>query len=204
MADEAMQQMMQPMAVPQQAYQRQDTETIKFRLDVDELLSQIEHDLMGEHWVTEQMTGKTVVDGNTVEIPLVDSKTGVPIMTQRWKKVGVAKCNDYGAKAISSTIRLLIGKNTSLSDLNEEEIKMICRNILHTLNNLIEDRHDDYGIDAKDIETIIMTIGELLFISLKRAEEGRERDSISKIQSVNETHIVGGQQARFKIPFVGG
>lgn len=195
----------QPMAVPPQAYMRQDTETIKFRLDVDELVAQIEHDLMGEHWVREQMTGKVEKDGQIVEVPLIDSKTGVPIMYEHWKKVGVAKCNDYGAKAISSTIRTLIGKNSFLSDLREDEIMMICRNVLHTINNLIEDRHNEYGVDAKDIETIIMTvIGEPLFISLKRAEEGRERDSISKIQTVSETHVVGNQGPRFKIPFVGG
>jgi hypothetical protein len=206
MSEDEQQMMIPPMAIPPQAYMRQETETIKFRLDNDELIVNIEHDLKGEHWVREQMMGTVKnEDGKIVEIPLINKETGVPILVEHWKKVGVAKCNDYGAKALSSAIRTMIGKNTILSDLDEEDIKTICRNILHTLNNLIEDRHDDYGIDAIDIETIIFTIiGEPLFISLKRAEQGRERDSISKIQTVSEVHNVGGQHQGFRIPFTGG
>lgn len=198
---------MPAMAIPPNAYLRQDTETIKFRLDVDELIASIEHDLKGEHWVREQATGQVAdANGNMVEVPLVDSKTKLPIYIEHYKKVGVAKCNDYGAKALTSAIRTLVGKNTFLSDLNrDDDIMMICRNIIHTLINLIEDRHEDYGIDSRDFETIIFAIiGEPLFISLKRAEEGRERDSISKIQTVTENHVVGNQQRGFRIPFTGG
>jgi hypothetical protein len=204
MSDEE-QAMMPPMAIPPQAYMRQDTEAVKFRLEVDELVTAIEHDLKGEHWVREQMTGKVKQDDDTVvEVPLIDKKSGAPILTEHWKKVGIAMCNDYGAKAITGEIRKFIGKNSFLSDLSEEDIMVLCRNIGHITTNLIEDRHDDYGIDAKDMESIVFGITELLFISLKRAEEGRERDSISKIQTTNETHIVGGQHQGFKIPFMGG
>ena len=203
MADDDLAQM-PPIAIPPNAYMRQDTETVKFRLDVDELVIQIEHDLKGEHWVREQMYANVKDDnGKVVEVPLVDKKTGAPIMTERWKKVGIAKTNDYGAKALTGEIRKFIGKNSFLSDLQEEDILVLCRNIGHIIVNLMEDRHNDYGIDANDMESIVFGITELLFISLKRAEQGRERDSISKIQSVSEIHNVGGNNQGFKIPFVG-
>lgn len=190
------------MSIPPGSFIRQDSETIKFRLNVDDLVNQIEHDLKGEHWVREQMKGwVTNKEGQRIEVGLVD-ENGVPVMEEHWKKVGIAKCNDYGAKCLTGEIRKFIGKNSFLSDLNEEEINMLCRNIGHILNNLVEDRFDDYNIDAKDVESIIFGITELLFISLKRAEMGRERDSISKMQTVTEHNITGsGGQRSVLNPF---
>ena len=125
----------------------------------------------------------------------------MPVMIERWKKVGIAKCNDYGAKAISGEVKKFVGKNSFLSDLCENDIMILCRNIGHIITNLIEDRHEDYGIDARDLESIVFGITELLFISLKRAEEGRERDAVSKNYSINEHHMTGGQQNRSINPF---
>lgn len=172
--------------LPQGTFIGKDSETIKYRLNADDLISRIEHNLKGEHWVTEQITDN---DGH----PIYD-KRGMPVMIEHYKKVGIAKCNDYGAKALAGLVDMFVGKNTFLSDLTKEEINDICRQLGHALIYVIEDRYDDYGIDAKDMLQIVEPIVRLVFISLKRAEQGRERDAISQIHTINEHTMTGGSQ----------
>ena len=173
--------------------QRQDAETIKYRLNVDDLITQMEHDLKGEHWVVEPLVdekGRTIKDDR-----------GLPLMQEHWKKVGVAKCNDYGAKALAGELRSVVGKNSFLSTFDITEINDICLRFGHSLTYSIEDRHEDYSIDPKDFFSIINNLTNLLYISLKRAFEGGERNAISVVHQVNETNITGGERGRSLNPF---
>lgn len=184
------------MQIPQGAIIRPDTETIKFRLDPNDVISKIEHALKGEHWVTEQLKDS---DGK----PVVDRKSALPILIEGYKKAGFAMTNEYGALAISNTLSTMLGKNTLLSNLTEEEVNLICRNIGHATLNLIESEHRSFDISASYMETIIFPVTtEPLFQALKRAQGAGERDSISKSWQVHEMHSDGGGgQRRSLNPF---
>ena len=157
-----------PMQMPGGYIQKQDSETVKYRLEVEALLVELEHDLKGEQWMVQDINGEKV---------------------EGYFKIGIAKVNDYGAKAIVGEIRKFVGKNTFLSNMDENEINTRVRVISHMLINLLQDKHNDFEIKAADFESVIFGISELLFISLKRAQGAGERESLNKTVNINESHV---------------
>jgi len=134
----------------------------KWRLDIDDLLEYLEHDLKGD---------KLDKEGNWIK----DEDTN-PDM------------NNQGVKAIISTIRVFCNKYTTLSNLTNDEIMAICRYLHIDLAEMLFFSYDVFDINEDILSMLVNKIMSFVFMSLKKAQGEGERISLSK-QETTIRHI---------------
>jgi len=147
------QQQEQPYPIANYQSEHNNEGSIKFQLSFDDLIEDIEHTLLCQE-------------------PFQDSETGV--LGWRTPEGTVPLINQHGMVRIRAIIRSKLNRNAPLSDLEEEEIKGICREVEHNVVNTLYDNWDAFDLlDVSAATTIRETIGDSIFINLKKANHGR-------------------------------
>lgn len=144
----------------------------RFQLDISKTKSDI------SHWL----------NGDT---PEEDNKGKV-----KWEKNEKDEyrvLNEFGRREVMRIVNMYLTKDVILSNLREEKINQICQDIGEELNDLFFEKYDEIGLDSdsrlKNYSSIIVTVVHIIYITLMRAEGGKERKSVTENRIVNQTEI---------------
>lgn len=150
----------------------QKDDLTRFQLDISKTKSDI------SHWL----------NGDT---PEEDDKGKV-----KWVKNENAEyrvLNEFGRREIMRIVNMYLTKDVILSNLSEEKINQICQDIGEEINDLFFTKYEEIGLDndsrMKNYSSIIVTIVHIIYITLMRAEGGKERKSVTENRIVNQTEI---------------
>jgi hypothetical protein len=101
--------------------------------------------------------------------------------------------NEFGRREIMRIVNMYLTKDVILSNLAEEKINQICQDIGEEINDLFFTKYEEIGLDndsrMKNYSSIIVTIVHIIYITLMRAEGGKERKSVTENRIVNQTEI---------------
>lgn len=171
--------------MPQIYTQPQRDDVIIWRLEAREIVDRIEHRLKGEYL-------------KTVEVE-IDGKSDV---IEEWQADPEARLmNDHGVKSLISLVEILVNKVSFLSNLDDDEIIDVCRDMHLAIVREIYNNWDDYDI-KKQPGPVVNEIMTLVFVGFKRAMGAGERTSLGSIENVNRT-IHEGNTGGWNIPFIG-
>lgn len=143
----------------------------KWRLKIDDLLRDLEHDLKGEK----------------------------KIAPKRWEKLdGVTPdMNERGVKSIISIVRMFCNKYTTLSNLDNEVIISMCGQLHRDLAQLLFFSSESFALNEDSIAIIINKIMSFIFMSLKKAEGEGERISLAKQEHIVRHYEEEKQKGNF-------
>lgn len=154
------------------AYQNNENNFMKYQIDSSGELTMLRRSLLGLDY---------------------DEETG------KWEKVDFKEqlLNEKGADFILTFMRLRLSKVTSLSDLDDEDIRSRCKWFAIDLTFSLVRHKDEY--DVKSLQVLSSIIGlcdDLFFTTLKKARNAGERDSLRKQYLHQETteHITQTQR----------
>lgn len=155
------------------------TDFTKWRFDVNEMLRELEHDLLGEVKIVDK-------DG---EEKWENPPEFTPTMSRE------------GAREIIAMCKKMIGKVSSLSILNINEIKFLMRRLDFSLTDKFFDNWQKWNLD-KDRLTIKDDICSFIFIALKQALEAKTLDSLTKVEQIKRVFTEGKKEEGVKLsPF---
>lgn len=142
----------QPYPVPMGGGGHSAEGSIKFQLLFDDIISDIEHNLRCQtHRFNEHGA-----------IEWVQAEHSYPLI------------NEMGMVRLRTILRSQLNRNAPLSDLADEEIRGICRDIEFNIRNLLNDNWGQFEIpDTSAATTIRQTIGNAVFINMKKSGDGR-------------------------------
>jgi hypothetical protein len=104
--------------------------------------------------------------------------------------------NDFGIREVMRIVNIYLSKDVIMSNLKEERINQICMQIGEELNDIFFTKYDEIGLDTdsklKNYSSIIVTLTHIIYITLMRAESGKERISVTENRIVNQTEITQG------------
>jgi hypothetical protein len=104
--------------------------------------------------------------------------------------------NDFGIREVMRIINIYLSKDVIMSNLKEDRINQICGQIGEELNDIFFTKYDEIGLDTdsklKNYSSIIVTLVHIIYITLMRAEGGKERISVTENRIVNQTEITQG------------
>lgn len=136
---------------------------MQYRLDSSDIIEEILHYLRGEVW---------------------DPKH------KNYVKKYERLCNDDGINAIASVLYSHLNKNIYTSDLEEEDINRIAREIRIAIAMLVSLYYHEFGIDEKYRKLIILEVDHQVYAALRRALEGGERNligrSVTRVETVQQ------------------
>lgn len=151
-------------------YMGQDeTDFTKWRFDVNEMLREFEHDLLGEIKVKDK-------DGE-----------------EKWENPTEysATISKEGAREVISMCKTIVNKVTFLSLLDLNEIKMIMRNLNQSLVDSLFDNWKKWNVDKGRLDMIVVKSTRLMFIALKQAQGAKALDSLTKIEQIKRIENIG-------------
>ena len=155
------------------------TDFTKWRFDVNEMLREIEHDLLGEI---------KVVDKDGIE-KWTNPDDFTPITTRE------------GARELISLCKKMISKISSLSILDLNEIKFLMKRTDVSLTDKFFDNWQKWELD-KDRLTIKDDICSFIFIALKQALEAKTLDSLTKVEQIKRVFTEGRKEEGIRLaPF---
>lgn len=151
-----------PRVFSSQFYGEDQNDFTKWRFDVDELLRDLTHDLLGE-------------------VKVVD-KDG----TEKWVTPEdiTASMTKEGARELVSLCRASIGKIPSLSVLNDNEIRFVLRRLATSLSDILFDNWEKWKIDQDRLGVTKDKIEHLIFFALKQALNAKTLDSLTKVEQI--------------------
>lgn len=101
--------------------------------------------------------------------------------------------NEFGRREVMRIVNMYLTKDVILSNLKEEKINQICQDIGEEINDLFFTKYEEIGLDndsrMKNYSSIVVTITHIIYITLMRAEGGKERKSVTENRIVNQTEI---------------
>ena len=156
------------------------TDFTKWRFDVNEMLRELEHDLLGE-------------------IKVVD-KEG----EEKWENPAsfTPTMSREGAREVISLCKTIVNKVTSLSMLDINEIHMIMRNLNMALVDSLFDNWKKWDVDKGRLDIIVVKTTRLMFIALKQALGAKTLDSLTKVEQVKRVFNEGRKEEGIKMsPF---
>jgi hypothetical protein len=139
-----------------------DPSLIDKLLNTTEILLEFEHDLRGE-----------IYD--------VGKQDFVPI-GKRWM-------NEKGIKETISFVRPFYNKIVLSSNYDELTINKICLRAMDSYIDMLFVHSEEYGIEEKDLQPLVIKVGEMIYSALSSAGEGGLRSLMFK--SVSERRIYG-------------
>ena len=159
----------------------------KWRLQGDDVITTMEHHLKGEF-----------LERNIIDVD------GEKMAVEQWvAKPDSRFMNDTGAKAVVTTATMIINKVVFLSNMSEEDIYNICKDIEIALARLIYDNWSEFEVKRRP-DPVIHILMDLVFSGLMRAKGGGERDSLTKAENIVRQIREGGEGQRRVFPFGGG
>lgn len=133
---------------------------MQYRLESSDVIEDILHYLRGEVW---------------------DSKKKV--YTPKFEPL----CNENGINTIAAILYSHLHKGVFTSDLEEEDILRIAKEVRKAVSMLVALYYKEFGIDEKYRDIVIQIIDHNVYVSLRRALRGGERDLLSKtVQRVEQ------------------
>lgn len=156
-----------------------DTDLTRWQLSLEETIEEFKHDLKGE---------------------IYDEKAG------DWVKPAGNKplMNDKGINELIAVLRKRVSKNTILSNLKEDDIIMMVRNVDMNLTQIIFNNWEAFAINKEDlsmISDICDSITETIYCAYMRASQEGERKFLGKSQRTFERVIQAPQEKRGWWPF---
>lgn len=159
-------------------------DSVVWRLEGADVTASIEHRLKGE------FLKKTI-----------HQKDGQNIEYEEWisdKKARVM--NDTGAKAIVTAADIIFNKITFLSNITDDELLDQCREMHRTIAREIYNNWSRFDVH-QDPSPVLNQIMTLIFFAMKRAQGAGERESLTKMESINRIIAEGQKSGGF--PFFG-
>jgi len=106
---------------------------------------------------------------------------------EKWIQVRQPMINEKGIHKITILLEGMTSKNTPMTDVRSDEVVKVTRGIHCDLAwHLIMNR-EEYEIEKEDLKIIIPLLTNMIFFSIKRAEEGGERKYRKNIMRVSES-----------------
>lgn len=127
--------------------------SIRFQLTFNDIIEDIEHTLRCEEAFPDLESGGYV-----------------------WKVTqgGTPLINELGMIRLRTILRSKLNRNAPLSDLEDDEVRQICRDCEENVLDTLYDNWVNFGIpDLTAATTIIETIGDAIFFNIKKSGEGR-------------------------------
>lgn len=146
--------------------------SIRFQLTFNDIIEDIEHALRCEEAFTDSNTGSYV-----------------------WKIApqGVPLINELGMVRLRTILRSKLNRNAPLSDLEDEEIRNICRDCEQNVLDTLYDNWDYFEIpDVTAATTIIATLGDTIFFNIKKSGEGRFLSHLRSTHHTSEINQLSG------------
>lgn len=151
-----------------------------FRLDSADIIEEIQHQLKGEVYISNDNGGG------------------------EWVKKYQRAMTDEGISEVVSMIYACgINKNTILGNLTKDEIYSRCRRVGKALLLYFANEGDRIGVTIKNRNLLIVKIVQMVHSGLSRSEGGREADQLSSaIQKVE--HNIHQEQSQKSNSMLGG
>ncbi len=147
---------------PQTIGRSMDSDLTRWMEHIEDVLTQLEHDLAGE---------------------IYDDESG------EWREVpGARIMNDRGINATTKFIRAYANRNTFFSDLSEERVLDICRHASFAFNDLLFYNWQEFEINLTYYSTVHNEVITIIEMALRRAISGAERASITKLEQVHRVY----------------
>lgn len=149
-------------------YQNYGDEFMKEILETEEFIDRFEHLLRGE-WFDDDK-GKWV---------------------QKYKP----RANELGINILIQEVRARIHKHTFLTNLSEEDVKVLAHDAAKAITDLLLYRTEDYGINNSDLTDLKYQIMFVIYTALKRAYQQGERRAIFASTQRHETVTYAPEQS---------
>lgn len=127
------------------------SDVIKYRLESDDIVENLEHDLKGEAFVNGQ-----------------------------WKKIYTAEINQAGLVAVRSIVSRYCNRSCFLGNLSTDQINYKCMMLKKELALLLFKKYKIYGIDKAKRSILIRKIVDTIHLSLSRSEDALESQTIGQ------------------------
>jgi hypothetical protein len=147
-------------------FQREEERTLVKQIDPSHLLQEIIHGLRGEI-KEEDEEGKI-----------------------KWTKLGVPLMNEEGIRSLISDLNPVLSQNTTLSNLQEDEVATHTIEIGKIVVLKIADQYKNWGVDKSNLSTAVMNVTEPINMALKRGmKEGERKFLKTTIRSTEQIGI---------------
>ena len=107
-------------------------------------------------------------------------------------------CNEYCISKIRTIIRFRVGKNTYLSNLNEDTILRMLRLLGRDIACIFFTEFEILDIKKDDLDIVLFGILDLVECSLRRALGEGERNFIKSAKATIEKFITGAPEQEKK------
>ena len=128
---------------------------------------------------------------------------------ERWEVPKGVKpfLNDNGINYVMSVIGAFVNRSATMSYIDDEEIFKIGRLTCDNISIALAMNNGQYGLDMSLYYTVNSIVVNFVYMTLKRAWKGGERDMIktntSIVHTINQAPNQGGRNW-FSFPFGGG
>lgn len=137
-------------------YMAQQENFMKYQLDSSDELKDLYNDLLGLEYIPEQ--------NKFVKVPYKEQ-----LISQK------------GANTILVFLRPRISKITSLSNLDDEDIRKRCHNYMDALTYMLVRHMDEYKVKSLQVvKNIIELCDDVFYVTMMKAYEAGERDTLRK------------------------
>jgi len=151
-------------ALPQREAQL-NPEIVKYQLETSELIENIRMLLLNEIFVRNEDTG---------------------VITRQTSPYGKRLMNEEGAQEVLTIIRPHLDKNIILSNLTDHEIEATLIELRSKTAILLQRKYIDYEIDKEKLPTIMTTMINPIWSTLKRAANETTLNYLGKTQQLHE------------------
>ena len=133
------------------------SDVIKYRLESEDILAELEHDLKGEAYIE----GK-------------------------WVNVYGREINDKGLSAVRGIVARYCNRGCFLGNLSAEQINYKCMALKKELAKLLFKKYKLYDVDKAKRSILVRKITDTVHLSLSRSEDGMESTQLSQSTNRNE------------------
>ena len=114
----------------------------------------------------------------------------------KWVRRGERLMNEEGIRMIVTIVGSHLTKDKVLTDLDEEDIKRIAKEVRDDVVDLLTLKWKEYEIDKAHLSIIVDIVDHFVYANLRRSKEGRTIDylkpMIKRIETVKAEKEKGG------------
>ena len=149
---------------------QQNPDVIKYRLESDDLLDSLEHDLKGEAFINKKWTP----------------------MYGKW-------LNEEGISIIISLVSRYVNRGSYLGNLSNDQIAFKCKTLSNALNKHLFLYYRLYDIESRTkARLLVRKVVDMIHLSLSRSEQAFESQQIG--QTTNVQNIVHEDRTQQQAP----
>ncbi len=142
--------------------------SLRYQLEFEDIIDNIIYSLVAK---------KPQLNNNTGELEYVSIEGGEPLL------------NEKGLSRLKLVLRANLSRLAPLSELDEEEIRNISKEIEINIRNTINDNWEEFSIiDESGATTIRSTLGTAAFINLKKSQGGRFLRHLRSTHHISEVN----------------